>query len=380
MTSVVGRTSKGGIVLSPNQSLDASGLTELFRRALLGCQLQPGETVGVLEGPQSPPGYAAACRSAATVLGARAFSVYVPAVLRPFDEVPGCGEIYGRTGLSGLTPAVEALKSCDLVIDLIVLLHSAEQEQILRAGARMLMITEPPEVLERMFPTDDLRRRVEHSVALLGSARRLRIASDAGTDIAMDLGDFGAFGGWGFPTTPGSYGHWPNGIVGTFPNEGSAQGRWVIDRGDIILPFKTYAQNRIVVEVEDGYVTSVSGDGNDAELYLAYLHSWGDPEGLAMSHIGWGLNERALWHALAVYDRAATQGMDARCFAGNVLFSTGPNNDGGGQRSTLAHSDVPVRNCSLWLDDQQILDRGSFVPAELQLPSTDTRRSRGMVL
>lgn len=365
-------------VLTPNQRVDSSQLAELFRRAFVGCQVQPGEVVGVLEGPQTPTGYAEACRTAATVLGARTFSVFVPAVPRPQDEVRGCGEIYGSTGLSGLRPAVEALKACDFVIDLVVLLHSAEQEEILRAGARMLMITEPPEVLERMFPTDDLRRRVERSVELLGAASLLTVRSDAGTDIAMPLGDFGSFGGWGFTTGPGTYGHWPNGLVGTFPNEGAANGTWVIDRGDIILPFKTHVRDRIVVEVVDGFITSISGDGIDAELYRDYLESWGDREGFAMAHIGWGLNERALWHSVAVYDRAATQGMDGRCFAGNVLFSTGPNNDGGGNRFTLSHSDVPVRNCSLWLDDVQILDRGRFVPDDLQYaPVRTSLRGQG---
>jgi 2,5-dihydroxypyridine 5,6-dioxygenase len=360
-------------MLSPNQSIDAGRLADLFHKAFIGCDVRPGETVAILEGSHTPPGYADAARVAATLLGARPFGISLPSVARPFAAVPGCGEIYGATGLTDLRPAVEAMKQCDFVVDLVVLLHSAEQEEILEAGARMLMITEPPEILERMFPTDDLRRRVEASVRMIAGAKRMTIKSDAGTDITYGLGQFRPGGGWGFTTGRGSHAHWPSGLAAIYPDEGSAHGTWVIGRGDIIFPFKTFVQSRIVMDVVDGFVRSIDGDGADAVIYRDYLESWGDPEGFAMSHVGWGLNERALWNALAMLDRSATQGMDGRCFAGNVLFSTGPNNEAGGSRFTLAHSDVPVRDCSLWLDDEQILDHGRFLPAELQIVPAHVR-------
>lgn len=366
-------------MLSPNQSADPAHLAELFRRAFIGCQVAPGETVGIVDGPQSPPGYADACRVAATVLGARAFVITVSSTARPFGDVSGAGEIYGATGLSGLRPAVEALKLCDFVVDLVVLLHSAEQEEVLHSGTRMLMITEPPEILERLFPTDDLRRRVERSVAMMSAARTMRVTSPAGTDISFGLGEFTAGGGWGFTNGPGTFGHWPSGLAACYPDEGSANGTWVIDRGDIIFPFKTYVQNPIHLDVVDGFVRSIDGSGADATLYRDYLECWGDPEGFAMSHVGWGVNERALWNALGTLDRAATQGMDGRCFAGNVLLSTGPNNEAGGSRFTLAHSDVPMRNCSLWLDDDQVLDEGRFVPIDLRADPPHHRLAQSSV-
>jgi 2,5-dihydroxypyridine 5,6-dioxygenase len=355
-------------VLTPNQSVDPGLLASLFRRAFSGCAVRAGETVAGVSGPATPTGYAEASMAAATLIGARPFGVVVPAPDRPAEEVKGGGEIFGRTGLSDLRPAVEALKRADFVVDLTVLLHSAEQEEILSSGARMLMITEPPEILERMFPSDTLRRRVETSVGLLSQAREIVIRSDAGTNVVMPLGQFKAGGGWGFTNGPGTFGHWPSGLASTYPDEGGASGQVVINAGDIIFPFKTYVQNPIYVQISDGFITSIEGAGVDAELYRDYLEQWDDPEGFAVSHIGWGLNERALWNALATLDRAATQGMDGRCFAGNVLFSTGPNNEAGGSRFTLAHSDVPLRGCSVWLDGRQILDRGRFVVDELVVP------------
>jgi 2,5-dihydroxypyridine 5,6-dioxygenase len=354
-------------VLAPNQSVDAGLLASLFRDAFVNCDVVPGETVAVVSGPTTPPGYVDAALAAAAVLGARPFGIALPGVDRPADQVLGGGEIYGVTGLSNLSPAVEALKLVDFAIDFTALLHSAEHEAILAAGTRMLWITEPPEILQRMYPSPTLKARVQKSVELLTSAKQIHITSDAGTDVTMPLGDFGAGGGWGWTSGPGTFAHWPSGLASSYPNDGQTYGRVVIDRGDIVFPFKTYVQHPIVLEIADGFIKSIEGEGIDAELYRDYLEQWDDPEGFAISHIGWGLNERAHWNALATLDRAATQGMDGRCFAGNVLFSTGPNNEAGGSRFTLAHSDVPLRNCNVWLDSRQILDRGIFVVEELAI-------------
>ena len=43
-------------------------------------------------------------------------------------------------------------------------------------------------------------------------------------------------------------------------------------------------------------------------------------------------------------------GMELRSFYGNVMFSTGPNNELGGPNDTASHLDIPMRNCSLFLD------------------------------
>jgi 2,5-dihydroxypyridine 5,6-dioxygenase len=354
-------------VLAPNQSIDAGSLAAMFKDAFANCELVPGETVAVISGPTTPPGYVDAALAAAKILGGRPFGIALPGVDRPVDTVLGVGEIYGLNGLTDLSPAVEALKRVDFAVDFTVLLHSAEHEEILAAGTRMLWITEPPEILQRMYPSPTLKARVQKSVELLKAAKQMHITSDAGTDVTMPLGEFGAGGGWGWTNGPGSFAHWPSGLASSYPNEGQANGRVVINRGDIIFPFKTYVENPIVLQIVDGFIISIEGEGNDADLYRDYLEQWNDPEGFAVSHIGWGLNERARWNALATLDRAATQGMDGRCFAGNVLFSTGPNNEAGGKRFTLAHSDIPLRNCSVWLDGRQILDHGTFVVEELAI-------------
>ena len=57
----------------------------------------------------------------------------------------------------------------------------------------------------------------------------------------------------------------------------------------------------------------------------------------------------------------------ARCFAGNFLFSTGPNSQGGGKRTTKGHYDVPMRDCTVALDNDVIIERGKFTDEKMQV-------------
>ena len=57
--------------------------------------------------------------------------------------------------------------------------------------------------------------------------------------------------------------------------------------------------------------------------------------------------------------------MEPRSFIGNVLFSTGPNNELGGSNDTACHLDIPLRACSLLLDDEPVILDGRIVHRDL---------------
>ncbi|NOL95643.1 2,5-dihydroxypyridine 5,6-dioxygenase, partial [Klebsiella pneumoniae] len=89
----------------------------------------------------------------------------------------------GDTALTGNLAAQRALEAADLIVDTMMLLHSPEQEQILKTGTRILLAVEPPEVLARMLPTEDDKRRVLAAETLLKQARSLHVRSKAGSDF-----------------------------------------------------------------------------------------------------------------------------------------------------------------------------------------------------
>jgi 2,5-dihydroxypyridine 5,6-dioxygenase len=81
------------------------------------------------------------------------------------------------------------------------------------------------------------------------------------------------------------------------------------------------------------------------------------------------MDEKAQWDFLATSPLAATTcGVDGRSFYGNVLFSTGPNNELGGSNDTACHLDIPLRNCDLHLDGAPIVLNGKIIPEVLRAP------------
>jgi 2,5-dihydroxypyridine 5,6-dioxygenase len=244
------------------------------------------------------------------------------------------------------------------------LLHSPEQTEILAGGTRMLMVVEPPEVLARLMPEADDKRRVMAADARLHEARAMHVTSAAGTDLMMRLGRFGTLPEYGFADEPGHWDHWPSGFVSTWPDEGTAEGRVVVDVGDMLFPFKRYVELQpIELHVEKGRITRIEG-GFEAVFLRRHIESYRDADAFAVAHVGWGLQAKARWQDLGLRDKAQSLGMDARACYGNFLFSTGPNAEAGGSNHSPCHVDIPMWSCSVFLDDEPIVVDGDLVAAE----------------
>ena len=335
-------------------------MVKAWQQVLTLSKLQAGQTVTVLTSAATHPQTLTTALIATQAMGA---------IVNRLDLPPVNGEralsrdslaYLGTTPLTGNKAAIAALKESDLVLDLMTLLFSPEQHEILATGTKILLAVEPPEVLARLVPTEADRARVKAAAARIGAAREMSVVSEAGTDLRCPLGEFPAISEYGFVDEPGRWDHWPSGFVLTWPNEGGANGKIVIDVGDILLPQKLYVRSAIEQTVENGYATRIDG-GVDAELLREYVASFKDPEAYAISHIGWGLQPRAHWTTLGLYDREATIGMDARAYEGNFLFSLGPNNEAGGNRTTTCHIDIPLRACTVRLDGEDVVRQGKVL-------------------
>ena len=330
---------------------------DAFRRVLEMCAVRAGDAVAILSETQSRGVNVQLAELAALGLGARAFHVVVPT---PRQTAPVPIRSTGASdAIQGLVPVIQALGTAALVVDCTVegLLHAKELGAILQAGARVLMVSnEHPEALERLLPSEALERKVKAGIKLLRAARRMHVSSNAGTDLAVDLEGALAGGGWGYTTRPGTITHWPGGLCLCFPRSGAVTGTLVLERGDVNLTFKRYLESAVRLTIERDYATDIAGDGLDAELMRSYFAAWGDREAYAVSHVGWGMNPAARWDAMTMYDRGDFNGTELRAFAGNFLYSTGANEVAG--RHTLGHFDLPLRNCTVRLDDLIVVDHG----------------------
>lgn len=330
---------------------------DAFARVFALCKVAPGESAAILSETQSRALNVRLAELALLRLGARPFHVVLPT---PPQAAPVPVRSTGASvALQGLAPAVAALAGSGFVADLTVegLLHAKELPAILKGGARVLMVSnEHPEALERLVPDESLMPRVKAAVKLVRAARRMAVTSAAGTDLAVAIADAPTVGVWGWTDKPGTVAHWPGGIVVSFPRAKSVNGALVLDAGDANLTFKRYLQAPVTLRIVDDYVTAIEGAGTDAELMRRYFAAWGDKDAYAVSHVGFGLNPGARYEALAMYDQRDTNGTELRAFAGNFLYSTGANEFAG--RHTLGHFDLPVRGCTIKLDDLVVVKDG----------------------
>jgi 2,5-dihydroxypyridine 5,6-dioxygenase len=326
---------------------------EVFAR----CAVKAGDTAAILSETQSRALNVQLAELALLRLKARPFHLIVPTP-RNAHPVPvrstGASEAVGR-----LAPAVAALGQAGFVVDCTLegLMHAPETPAILKAGARVLVISnEHPEALERLAPDPTLETRVRAAVKMLRGAKRMRVTSAAGSDLAVDMAGAMTVGVWGWTARPGTLAHWPGGLVVSFPKAGTVNGTLVLDRGDANLTFKRYLESPVRLTLEQDYVTRIDGEGTDAEMMRGYLSAWGEREAYAVSHVGFGMNPKARYEALAMYDKRDTNGTELRAVAGNFLFSTGANEFAG--RYTAGHFDLPVMRTTIEIDGTIVVRDG----------------------
>lgn len=344
------------------QELNPARLTELFRKQFELCNVKEGETIALLSDLNSRREYVASSFAAATELGANAYEMCVNAV--PSWTKVGVGTVGECKG------TLEALKAADMLVCLHIPLFTKWMKEVRGTGTRVQMIIDAPDDLEQLMAPPGLKEAVVHSGKRLEATKTVRVTSEAGTDFTYECGEYPTMIQYGYADESGRFDHWGGGHVHTFPNEGSANGTVVINKGDlVILPYNRYVQDEIHLEITNGFITKIEG-GLDAKLMDTWLEdnrrSPDDNDGHAISHLGWGLNPQSRWDALALYgDDPDRTYAAARTFPGNFLFSTGPNNEGGGTRATKGHYDVPMRDCTVMLDNDVIIEKGNFVDEKM---------------
>jgi 2,5-dihydroxypyridine 5,6-dioxygenase len=333
----------------------------VFEDVLRLCGAEPGLPVCLLAESRSRALNLDLAELAALRLGCRPVRCVVPT---PPQAAPVPVRSTGASrALRGHPAALAAAKACPLVLDLTLegLLHAPELPEILAAGSRVMMVSdEHPDCLERLVPRPEDEAPVRAAVRRARAAKRMRVTSAAGTDLTVAMEGAATAGVWGWTSRPGTVAHWPGGVVVSFPRAGGVEGTLVLDAGDANLTFKRYLERPVRLTIRADHIEAIEGEGTDAELMRRYLAAWGDRSAYAVSHVGWGLNPRARYEALAFYDRRDTNGTELRCFAGNFLFSTGANEFAG--RFTEGHFDIPVRNCTIALDGEPVVVEGRLVP------------------
>ena len=280
-----------------------------------------------------------------------------PYKLEPIIKSTGASNI-----LDGENQYISKLKKSDIIFDLSKegLMHSKQTKEILSNGTRIMNISdEHPEILSRLKPEKKLKNLVKDAVAKCRNASYMRITSDAGTDLKINMKKTNTVGVWGWTDRPGTLAHWPGGLVVSFPNSSCVNGRLVFQSGDINLTFKKYFDTEVIFDIENDFITKISGNGSDKKLIEKYLNSFGDKNAYATSHVGWGLNNKSRYEALTMYDKSDLNGTELRALSGCFLYSIGANEFA--NRYTDGHFDLPMMDCTIYLDDEMVVNKGEVI-------------------
>ncbi|MCW5770668.1 MAG: hypothetical protein KIT16_03465 [Rhodospirillaceae bacterium] len=343
-------------------TLNPAALTTLFQKEFELCRVGQGQSMVLLTNLGTRREYVAAALEAARLLGAFAYEIGL-------NAVPDQSRV-AADAVSHAAPIIAAMKAADIVCAFHAPNFTRWVREVRAAGTRVLSILDAPDELRLLMSPPGLKEAVLHAAARWGAARTIRLTSERGTDLTWTRGEFPVKSQYGYAEEPGRFDHWGAGHITNYPDEGSANGTVVIQPGDLwILPFARIVESDIRLEVRDGFVRKVEG-GVDAKAFSYWLdrnkRSDDDMDPYAVSHLGFGLHPNAhrdyIFHTGTDLERLTAA---ARVFAGNFLFSTGPNTDMGGKRDTKGHIDMPMCDCSVALDGEVVLRNGRFVDPEM---------------
>ncbi|MCR4426541.1 MAG: hypothetical protein NUW23_10195 [Firmicutes bacterium] len=186
------------------------------------------------------------------------------------------------------------MKSADVAITLIPYesadFYTKAFLEMLQGGTRMLgFLSATAEVLVRhvyqhdFTVTDGICEVLE---GIMSKAQKVRITSEAGTDLEATIGGRPVQLNPGKVALAGEEGYLPPGVVGQAPVEESWNGRAVFDA--FAYPVGIL-QHPITVDIREGRIVKISGEAQ-ADRFRAWFEQRNDPNIYWVAHYGFGIN------------------------------------------------------------------------------------------
>ncbi len=298
--------------------------------------VKQGESLVVLTDPQRRP-IAEALVAGARDLGAETLLVEMSERATHGSEPP---------------PAVAAaMAECDVCIAPTTksVSHTAARKE---ANARGVRIATMPQITEDMLVRTmaadygEVRRRSAILARALTEGSDVRITAPQGTDLSLYIGGREGIADDGNLTVPGSFGNLPAGEGFIAPVEGRARGTIAFDGS--IWPIGLL-EEPLVVSIDDGYATDISGPRGDE--FRGALEPHGR-EAFAVAELGIGTNEAAMLTGNVLEDEK---------IMGTIHIAFGDNHTFGGTTRVSSHQDGIVMTPTLSIDGKVYLEEGRLL-------------------
>lgn len=184
------------------------------------------------------------------------------------------------------------------------------------------------------------------------AASHVHVTSDKGTDIEFSVEDCDAFALDGYYHETEGFATLPPGESPTHPKEGTANGTIVFD---VSMDNLGQLEQPLRLEIEDGFVTEVSGGGQAAELRELLKQS--DENAGNLAEFAIGTNPKAKLIGNLAEDKKRS---------GTVHFAIGDNESLGGTLKSDIHLDGVIRTPTVELDGELCIENGRLLTENLQ--------------
>lgn len=193
---------------------------------------------------------------------------------------------------------------------------------------------------------------------LTKNAKNVRITNKAGTDVTFENDPNRNVNNEIDYSTPGA--HFLLGQIGWAPKEDTIQGRITFDGalsggGDLELGVLS---EPITYVVENGRIVAFEG-GKLAKRVEDYFASLNDPNMYIAAHVCYGCSPNARLEGVTTEDERVWGSTEWG------FGHQGSNYSGGEPRVAKSHVDGISLECSVWLDDEKILEDGKYIQPEL---------------
>ena len=253
-------------------------------------------------------------------------------------------------------PAAAAMAAAEVWIDFSVAyqLYSPAYNEAIRNRCVYVCLTGMDvDMLVRTIgkaPYAPMKAMAEWLYSRSQAAKKVHVTNPAGTDLWMEI-DLAGDPFWEPPSPDIGFSQMLGGQSGLWAYRESYEGSLVFD-GCIWPPAEIgILQAPVHLTIEKGYIKKIEG-GYQADLFANYLEEAHNPLAYLMEHTCYGFNPGVTRPSGRILE-------DERVF-GCMQFGIGAYPLG-----SPVHTDGVCLNGSVWLDDEQIMDKGRYVHPEL---------------
>ncbi len=175
----------------------------------------------------------------------------------------------------------------------------------------------------------------------------IRVTTEIGTDIKMDITGRKAFASKGLFHAKGESGNLPTGETFVAPLEGKSEGVFVVDGSMAGIGVLT---KPIKIKVEEGYATEING-GIQANKLISILDKHGK-DARNIAEFGVGTNHKAKISGILLEDEKVM---------GTIHIALGDNKSMGGSVGVSSHLDGVILKPTVYFDDKMIMKKGKLL-------------------